>query len=50
MRLESQGFGKVSSICVLLKIMNKRGHVKIFNSPHNYMGILRPLLTETIRK
>ena len=32
MSVESQGFGKFSSICVLLKIMSKRGHVKIFNS------------------
>ena len=34
----------------ILKIMSKRGHVKIFNSPHNCMGTLRPLITETISK
>ena len=52
MRDESQRFGKFSSICVLLKIMSKRGggggDVNIFNSPHNCMGTLRPLITETI--
>ena len=48
MPVESQGFGKFSSICVLLTITSKRGYVKIFNSPHNCMGTLRPLITETI--
>ena len=35
MCVESQGFGKFSSISVLLKITSKRGYVKIFNSLHN---------------
>ena len=39
MRVESQGFGKFSSICVLLKITSKRGYVKIFNSLHDCIGI-----------
>ena len=48
MRVESQGFGKFSSICVLLKIMSKRGYVKIFNSLHNCTGTLTLLIMETI--
>ena len=48
MRVESQGFGKFSSICVLLKITSKRGYVKIFNSLHNCIGTLRLLIMETI--
>ena len=31
MRVESQEFGKFSSICVLLKITSKQGYVKILN-------------------
>ena len=50
MRVESQGFGKFSSICVLLKNTSKRGYVKIFNSLHNFIGTLRLLITETISK
>ena len=50
MRVESQGFEKFSSICVLLKITSKRGYVKIFNSLHNCKGTLRLLITETICK
>ena len=50
MRVESQGFGKFSGICVLLKITSKRGYVKIFNSLHNCIGTLRLLITETISK
>ena len=50
MRAESQGLGKFSSICALLKITSKRGHVKIFNSLHNCIGTLRLLITETISK
>ena len=42
MRVESQEFGKFSSICALLKITikitSKRGYVKIFNSLHNCIG------------
>ena len=48
MRVESQEFGKFSSICVLLKIASKRGYVKIFNSLHNCVGALRLLIMETI--
>ena len=48
MRVESQGFGTFSSIYVLLKITSKRGYVKIFNSLHNRIGILRLLIMETI--
>ena len=47
---ESQGFGKFSSICVLLKITSKRGYVKIFNSLHNCTGTLTLLIMETIGK
>ena len=39
MHVESQGFGKFSSICVLLKLMSKRGYVKILNSLQNCIGI-----------
>ena len=39
MHIESQGFGKFSSICVLLKITSNWGSVKIFNSLHNYRCI-----------
>ena len=48
MRVESQGFGKFSSSCVLFKITSKRGYVKIFNSLHSCMGTLRLLIAETI--
>ena len=55
MRVESQGFGKFSSICVLLKITingggggGGGGYVKIFNSLHNCIGTLRLVITETI--
>ena len=44
MRVESQGFGKFSSICVMLKITSKRGSVKIFSSLHNCIGTLRLLI------
>ena len=47
MRVKSQGFGKFSSICVLLKITSKRGYVKIFNSLHNCIGTLRLLIMKT---
>ena len=50
MRVESQGFEKFSSICVLLNITSKWGYVKIFNSLHNCIGTLRLLITETISK
>ena len=58
MRVENQGFGKFSSICVLLKITSKGGggggggggYVKIFNSLHNCIGTLRLLITEAISK
>ena len=39
MRVESQGFGKFSSIYVLLQIASKWGYVKLFNSLHNCIGI-----------
>ena len=48
LRAESQGFGKFSSVCVLLKITSKRGYVKIFDSLHNCIGTLRLLIIETI--
>ena len=50
MRVESKGFGKFLSICVVLKITSKRGYVKIFNSLHNCTGTLRLLTMETISK
>ena len=50
MRVESQGFGKFSSIGVPLKIMSKREYVKIFNSLQNCIGTLRLLITETINE
>ena len=48
MRVESQGFGKFSSMCVLLKITSKRGYVKIVNSLHNCTGILTLLIMEIV--
>ena len=48
MCVESQGLGKFSSICVLLKIRVNGGNVKIFNSLHNCISTLRLLITETI--
>ena len=50
MRVESQEFGKFSSICVLLKITSKQGYVKTFNSLHNCIGTWRLLIMETISK
>ena len=50
MRVESQGFGKFSSIRVLLKLRVNEGYVKIFNGLHNCIGTLRLLITETISK
>ena len=49
MCVESQGFGKFSSICVLHKITSKQGYVKIFNSLHNCTGTLTLLIMEKIK-
>ena len=48
MRVESRGFGKFSSICVLLKITSKGGgggvgYDKILNSLHNCTGMVHSL-------
>ena len=48
MRVESQGFGKIFSISVLLKITSKRGYVKILNVLHNCTGTLTLLIMDTI--